>query len=74
MMVAIETVCGFRGEARIRHCRTRGIRRAGFREFRATLVAMEDTMSDLYAINLHVQGAFVPPVIMLPTSMFPTFG
>ena len=28
---------------------------AGFRDSRATLVAMEDTMSDLYAINLHVQ-------------------
>ena len=26
-----------------------------FRQHRATLVAMEDTMSDLYAINLHVQ-------------------
>ena len=28
---------------------------AEFRDSRATLVAMEDTMSDLYAINLHVQ-------------------
>ena len=28
---------------------------AEFRNSRAQLVAMEDTMSDLYAINLHVQ-------------------
>ena len=28
---------------------------ARFRDSRATLVAMADTMSDLYAINLHMQ-------------------